>query len=72
MSEPNDQTGRSDTNRRLPRSQGWRWRTEKLRGQLAPDPSWVLSASEIGAFTFCPQADAVAKCVTRGRRRAAR
>lgn len=62
MSEQNDQTGRSDANRRLPRSQGWRQRAEGPHWQLAPDPSWMLSASEIGAFTFCPQAWYLQRC----------
>lgn len=30
--------------------------TEQVHGELVPDPSWTLSASEIGAFAFCPQA----------------
>src|SRR6266545_1645866 len=34
----------------------WRSRAEQLRGEFASDPSWTLSASEIGAYTFCPQA----------------
>ncbi len=41
---------------------GWRSRAEQLRGELAPDPSWTLSASEIGAYTFCPQAWWLQRC----------
>ena len=29
---------------------------------LAPDPSWTLSASEIGAYAFCPQAWFLQRC----------
>jgi hypothetical protein len=31
-------------------------RAEQAYGELAPDPSCTLTASEIGAYAFCPQA----------------
>jgi hypothetical protein len=53
MSAPHDRRGTPAANDRRPRSQGWRQRAEAVRGPLAPDPSWTLTASEIGAYTFC-------------------
>ncbi len=38
------------------RGVGWQSRAARLRSDLAVDPSWTLSASEIGAYAFCPQA----------------
>lgn len=43
-------------------STGWRSRAEQLRGELAPDSSWTVSASEIGAYAFCPQAWYLQRC----------
>jgi hypothetical protein len=40
-----------------PRAEGWRARAEQVHGGgLVPDPSWTLTASEIGGYTFCPKA----------------
>ena len=44
------------------RSTGWQARATRLRGEVAPDPSWTLSASEIGAYAFCPQAWFLQRC----------
>ena len=63
MAEQRDRAGNRDAGGRAPRSQGWRQRAEGLHWQLAPDPSWMLSASEIGAFTFCPQAWYLRRCL---------
>src|SRR6266542_2498156 len=62
MSAPRDRRGGPRMNDRRPDSQGWRQRAEHLRGRLAPDASWTLSASEIGAYTFCPQAWWLQRC----------
>src|SRR5688572_12577785 len=62
MSAPHDRRGSPAANDRSPRSQGWRQRAEAVRGPLAPDASWTLSASEIGAYTFCPQAWWLQRC----------
>jgi hypothetical protein len=53
MSAQHDRRATLGANDGRPRSQGWRQRAEALRGPLAPDASWTLSASEIGAYTFC-------------------
>ncbi len=37
-------------------------RAEQAYGDLAPDPSWTLTASEIGAYAFCPQAWFLQRC----------
>ncbi len=44
------------------RGVGWQSRAARLRGELAADPSWTLSASEIGAYAFCPQAWFLQRC----------
>ncbi len=44
------------------RSTGWQARAARLRGAVAQDPSWTLSASEIGAYAFCPQAWFLQRC----------
>jgi hypothetical protein len=44
------------------RSAGWQSRAAALDGELAPNPSWTLSASEIGAYAFCPQAWFLQRC----------
>jgi len=36
--------------------------TARGRAALVPDPSWTLTASEIGAYTFCPQASYLQRC----------
>ena len=41
---------------RAARSTGWQSRAAHLRGEVALDPAWTLSASEIGAYAFCRQA----------------
>jgi hypothetical protein len=40
----------------------WRKRAEAVDGVLAPAPSPVLTASEIGSFMFCPQAWYLERC----------
>jgi hypothetical protein len=57
-----DHAVRSSGAPRGPSSVGWRARAELLRGELAPDASWTLAASEIGAYTFCPQAWWLQRC----------
>ena len=47
---------------RAARSTGWQARAARLRGELAPDPPWTLSASEIGAYAFCLQAWFLQRC----------
>ena len=49
---------------RAPRARGtgWQSRAAGLHGELALDPSWTLSASEIGAYAFCPQAWYLQRC----------
>ena len=47
---------------RAARSAGWQSRAVEVRGELAPDPSWTLSASEVGAYAFCPQAWFLQRC----------
>jgi hypothetical protein len=44
------------------RSTSWWGRAEGIYGELAPVPSWTLTASEIGAYTFCPQAWYLQRC----------
>jgi hypothetical protein len=53
MAERRDRTGEHGRPGRSPRSQGWRVRAEQAYGELASDPSWTLTASEIGAYAFC-------------------
>ena len=45
-----------------PRSRGWRERAGWVGCELALDRSITLSASEIGAYTFCPQAWYLQRC----------
>jgi hypothetical protein len=45
-----------------PKSDGWRERAARVGGGPAPRPSPTLSASEIGAYTFCPQAWYLQRC----------
>ncbi|GEM_PF-3968714 len=52
----------SDTGGQDLQSNGWRMRAEQVHGELVPDPSRTLSASEIGSFTFCPQAWYLQRC----------
>ena len=47
---------------RAAHSVGWQSRAAELGGELAPDPSWTLSASEVGAYVFCPQAWFLQRC----------
>ena len=57
---------------------GWRARAKRRHGRLALDRSPTLTASEIGAFAFCPQAWYLERCrlqvseEARERRRAGR
>lgn len=48
--------------RRDVRSDGWRERAEAACGNLSPDPSATLMASEIASFAFCPQAWYLQRC----------
>jgi hypothetical protein len=57
MMAQNGQAGRL-----APRSDGWRERAARAGGGPAPRPSATLSASEIGAYTFCPQAWYLQRC----------
>ena len=50
----------SDRGRR-PLAAGWEERARR-HGGLSPDPSPVLTASEIGAFAFCRQAWYLQRC----------
>ena len=65
-------------NRRDDRARGWQARAEGRHGRLALDRSPTLTASEIGAFAFCPQAWHLERCrapvseEARERRRAGR
>jgi hypothetical protein len=47
--------------RRRPAADGWRERAA-AHGSLRPDPSPVLTASEIGSFAFCRQAWYLRRC----------
>ncbi len=63
MAEQCDRTGRSSgAGGRAPRAEGWRARAERAHGGLVPDPSRTLTASEIGGYTFCPQAWYLQRC----------
>lgn len=62
MAEQRNRAGRRDGGGRMPQSLGWRMRTEQAYGELSPEPSWTLSASEIGAYAFCPQAWFLQRC----------
>ena len=62
MAEQRDRTGKRQRAKPSPRSHGWRRRAEQAYGELSPERSWTLSASEIGAYTFCPQAWFLQRC----------
>ncbi len=62
IADRNSTPRRSGLGHSAPRSQGWRVRAEQAYGELAPEPSWTLSASEIGAYAFCPQAWFLQRC----------
>ncbi|HZS01507.1 MAG TPA: hypothetical protein VFE37_22515 [Chloroflexota bacterium] len=63
MAEQFARTGRSSgAGGRAPRAEGWRARAEQAHGGLAPAPARTLTASEIGAYTFCPQAWYLQRC----------
>lgn len=62
MAERRDRAGNRDAGGRAPRSHGWRVRAEQAYGALSPEPSWTLSASEIGVYAFCPQAWFLQRC----------
>ncbi len=62
MGEWGNRMERADSARRTSRSHGWHVRAERAYGELSPDPSWTLSASEIGAYAFCPQAWFLQRC----------
>ncbi|MDP8925223.1 MAG: PD-(D/E)XK nuclease family protein [Chloroflexota bacterium] len=62
MTEQRDRAGHRDAGGRAPRSFGWRMRAEQAYGELSPARSWTLSASEIGAYAFCPQAWFLQRC----------
>lgn len=62
MAEKRDRTGNREVSGAAPRSHGWRVRAEHAYGELSPEPSWTLSASEIGAYAFCPQAWFLQRC----------
>ena len=47
---------------RAARSIGWQARATRLGGEVAPDASWTLSASKIGAYAFCRQAWFLQRC----------
>ncbi len=47
---------------RAPRADGWRARAERAHAGLVLDPSLMLTASEISACTFCPQAWYLQRC----------
>jgi hypothetical protein len=61
MAEQSERTGRlSGAGGRAPRAEGWRTRAEQVHGVL--DPFLTLTASEIGAYTFCLQAWYLQRC----------
>ena len=62
MGEQGNRVGRVDSPRRSPRSHGWCVRAEQAHGEPFPEPSWTLSALEIGAYAFCPQAWFLQRC----------
>ena len=68
----------SGQDRRDDGARGWRARAEGRHGRLVLDRSPTLTASEIGAFAFCPQAWYLQRCrlpvseEARERRRAGR
>ncbi len=62
MAEQHDRSGERQAGERSPRSRGWRLRAEQAYGDLPAEPSWTLSASEIGAYAFCPQAWFLQRC----------
>ena len=52
---------RPHSERPRPTAEGWRARAS-AHGSLRPDPSPVLTASEIGSFAFCKQAWFLQRC----------
>ena len=62
MAELRYGAGKGDAGGRAPRSLGWRVRAEQEYGELSPESSWTLSASEIGAYAFCLQAWYLQRC----------
>lgn len=62
IAEGSNTSGRPCSSLRALQSHGWRARAEQAHGGLAPDPSRTLTASEIGAYTFCPQAWYLQRC----------
>ena len=62
MAEQRDRTRERRPGEPSPRSRGWRLRAEHAYGDLSPESSWTLSASEIGAYAFCPQAWFLQRC----------
>jgi len=57
--------GAAPAGRLAPRPRARVGRAGRGNGGPAPDSSWTLSASEIGAFAFCPQAWYLQRCGTR-------
>lgn len=62
MAEQRDRIGKRQAGEQSPQSHGWRVRAAQTYGDLSPVPSWTLSASEIGAYAFCPQAWCLQRC----------
>ncbi len=62
MAEQGDRIGKRRGTGQAPRPHGWRLRAEQAYGELSPEPSLTLSASEIGAYAFCPQAWFLQRC----------
>jgi hypothetical protein len=62
IAEGSNTSGRPSSSRRALQSHGWRARAQQAHGGLVPDPTRTLTASEIGAYTFCPQAWYLQRC----------
>jgi hypothetical protein len=62
MAEQRDRIGKRRGAAQAPRPHGWRVRAEQACGELSPEPTLSLSASEIGAYAFCPQAWFLQRC----------
>ena len=73
MAEQRDRTGERRGAEQAPRPHGWRVRAAQAYGDLSPEPSLTLSASEIGAYAFVRRRGSsnVAGCRSRPRRRPA-